>query len=214
MDQYSRRGLLGAVGTAGVVGLAGCLGGGSGSGGGRQRECSGEQRSVEVPPAGNPEAGVTVAAYTDFACPHCRRYMQNTYPGIERDYIQSGKIAYRHRDFPIPVDETWSWLIPNAAFAVYADTDVAGYYTFVERVFQYQGKYSKDTVTGVGTEAGARASVVRQALEREPFCRQINRIKQAAEERGVSATPTVFVNDRKLEAPSADDLRGAIESAL
>lgn len=213
MDHHSRRALLAAIGTVGVGGMAGCLSSGSDGGGGGQRECSGEQRSVEMPPIGNPQAGVTVDSYTDFACPHCREYMRTVYPVIEREYVRPGRIAYLHRDYPIPLNQ-WSWLIPNAAFAVYADADVEGYYTFVERIFEYQNEYSVETVTQVGTEAGARANTVQQALERDPFCRQINRIRQRAEERGVSATPTVFVNDRMLEAPSTDELREALESAL
>lgn len=211
MKQYSRRALLGTAGTAGVMGFAGCLGGGSSGSSGGQRECSGEQRSVEIPPAGNPEAGVTVAAYTDFECPHCRDYIRNVYPGIEADYVEPGMIRYEHHD--IPSLGEWSWKVANASLAVLEGTDTESYYTFIQDVFQYQGEYTVDTVTRVGVELGADEGTVRNAIESEPFCEQLHESRQAALDRGVEGTPTVFVNDRALEAPSADDLRGAIEDA-
>lgn len=212
MQQYSRRALLASAGALSTGALAGCLGGGNGSE--SDHECSGEQRSVDVPPAGDPESGVTVAAYTDFACPHCRTYARNTYPEIEAGYIEPGTIAYEHHDFPLPMDAMWSWAVPNAAFAVFEETGAEAYYTFVEEVYRYQGEYSADNVAGLAGELGADEEPVRAAIENGPFCEQLTENRAAAQERGVNATPTVFVNDQQLEAPGVEDLREAIDSAL
>lgn len=215
MERYSRRALLAGAGALSAGTLAGCLGGGNGgSSGSDEHECSGEQRSVEVPPAGDPESDVTVTAYEDFACPHCRRYAEDTAPEIKADYVETGEIAYVHRDLPIPMDETWSWAVPNASLAVFEDAGADPYYTFVEEVYQFQDEYSADNVAGLGAELGADEEAVRTAIESGPFCEQVKDSKAEAEQRGVSGTPTVFVNDRSLQNPSVDELREAIESAL
>ncbi len=215
MQGYSRRALLASAGALSTGALAGCLGGGGngGNAGGSDRECSGEQRSVDVPPAGDPESSVTVAAYTDFACPHCRTYVRNTYPDIETEYVEPGAIAYEHHDFPI-VDEMWSWAVPNAAFAVFEEAGTAAYYTFVEEVYRYQDEYSAENVAGLAGELGADGEAIREAIESRPFCEQLTESHTEARERGVSATPTVFVNDRQLEAPGVEELREAIDSEL
>ncbi|MCL7416769.1 MAG: DsbA family protein [Halalkalicoccus sp.] len=216
MKGFSRRALLASAGALSAGGLAGCLGGGTGGsgGGGNEHECSGEQRSVEVPPAGDPESDVTVTGYTDFACPHCREYAQSTYPEIESAYVSSGQIAYDHQDFPLPMDETWSWAVPNASLALFEETGAQAYYTFVEEVYQYQGEYSAENVAGLAAELGAEEEPIRAAIEDGPFCEQLVTARAEAMDRGVSATPTVFVNDTQLEAPSTDELREEIESAL
>lgn len=216
MKGFSRRALLASAGTLSAGGLAGCLGGGTGGsgGGGDEHECSGEQRSVEVPAAGDPESDVTVTGYTDFACPHCREYARNTYPEIESEYVSPGLIAYDHHDFPLPMDETWSWAVPNASLALFEETDAQAYYTFVEEVYRYQGEYSEENVVGLAAELGAAEEPIRAAIEDGPFCEQLVTGRAEAVNRGVSATPTVFVNDTQLEAPGADELREEIESAL
>lgn len=213
MQGYSRRALLAGTGATAVGVLAGCLGGDD-SGSESDRECSGEQRSVEVPPAGDPDSDVTVAAYEDFGCPHCRDYAEDTAPEIKADYVEPGTIAYEHRDLPIPVDEEWSWEVANASLAVFEDAGAQPYYTFIEEVYQYQDEYSADNVAGLAGELGADEGTVREAIENGPFCEQLTESRTEAEERGVEATPTVFVNDQQFESPSADDLREAIDSEL
>lgn len=212
MTHLSRRRVLAAAGAFSGAGLAGCLGGGNG--GESTRECSGDQRSVDVPPAGDPESDVTVAAYEDFACPGCREYVLNVLPRIEDEYVEPGAIAYEHRDLPIPVDEEWSWKVPNAAFVVFEEAGPEAYYEFIPAAYQHQGDYSEETVVGVATDLGAEEGVVRDALESEPFCEQLVESRAAALDRGVEATPTVFVNDQAFESPGEEELREAIESEL
>lgn len=213
MQSYSRRALLAGAGALSASALAGCLGGGGGNNsGGSDHECSGEQRSVEVPPAGDPDSNVTVAAYKDFECPACKQYAENTAPEIKADYVETGEIAYEHRDLPFHGE--WSWPVANASLAVFESAGKGAYYTFVEEVYQYQGEYSADNVAGLAGELGADEGTVRAAIENGPFCEQLTESRAEAEERGVQATPTVFVNDQQFEGPSANDLREAIESEL
>ncbi|ADJ14180.1 DsbA family protein [Halalkalicoccus jeotgali] len=216
MKRFSRRALLASAGTLSAGGLAGCLGGGSGGSGGNgsgdERECSGEQRSVEVPPLGDPESDVVVTAYEDFACPGCKQYAENTAPEIKAEYAEPGDIAYEHRDFPFHGE--WSWPVANASLAVFEDAGAEAYYPFIEEVYQYQGEYSADNVAGLAAELGASEQPVREAIESGPFCEQLKESKSEGQQRGIEATPTVFVNDQQLQAPSVEELREAIESAL
>jgi len=55
----------------------------------------------EQPFKGNSEAGLTLIEFTDYQCPFCRKYAKQTLPDLERDYIDTGKIKYVVRDFPL-----------------------------------------------------------------------------------------------------------------
>jgi protein-disulfide isomerase len=50
---------------------------------------------------GKPSAKVTIVEFSDYQCPFCARYSNETFPQIEREYIETGRVRYVFRDFPI-----------------------------------------------------------------------------------------------------------------
>src|SRR6185437_1043451 len=50
---------------------------------------------------GNPKAKVTVIEYASLGCPHCAHFDTEDYPQLKKDYIDTGKIKYVYRDFPL-----------------------------------------------------------------------------------------------------------------
>ena len=53
------------------------------------------------PVKGNPDAEIIVVEFSDFQCPFCSRFFDQTLPLIEQNYIDTGKIRFVYRDFPI-----------------------------------------------------------------------------------------------------------------
>lgn len=51
---------------------------------------------------GSPSAPVTVYEMSDFECPFCKRFAEQTFPTIEREFIQTGKVRWVYVHFPIP----------------------------------------------------------------------------------------------------------------
>ncbi len=60
---------------------------------------------------GEPDAPVTIYEASDFQCPYCRIFAEETLPILERDYINTGKVRFIFLNFPI------AQLHPNAAAA-------------------------------------------------------------------------------------------------
>src|SRR3989337_3931330 len=54
------------------------------------------------PVMGDPNAPVTIVEFSDFQCPFCARFFTDTLPLIEKNYIETGKVKFVYRDFPIP----------------------------------------------------------------------------------------------------------------
>src|SRR5262249_3376382 len=50
---------------------------------------------------GSPTAPVTIVQYMSLTCPHCRNFHLTTYPELKRRFIDSGKVRYILREFPI-----------------------------------------------------------------------------------------------------------------
>ncbi|MGQ0835030.1 MAG: thioredoxin domain-containing protein [Gammaproteobacteria bacterium] len=72
----------------------------------RQGSPRSEVRNIGVTVEGSPflgrkDAALTLIEFYDYDCPFCARHVQQTLPQIERDYIQTGKVKYVVRDYPI-----------------------------------------------------------------------------------------------------------------
>ncbi len=50
---------------------------------------------------GDADAPVTIVEWSDFECPFCARFHQQTLPSIEEEYIKTGKVKLVYRDFPL-----------------------------------------------------------------------------------------------------------------
>ena len=50
---------------------------------------------------GRPDAPLTMVEFTDLQCPYCRQYVTATLPEIKRNWIDTGKLRYISRDFPL-----------------------------------------------------------------------------------------------------------------
>lgn len=50
---------------------------------------------------GSRTAKIAVIEYSDFQCPYCGRFAKDTFPQVEKDYVQSGKVLFAFRQFPL-----------------------------------------------------------------------------------------------------------------
>lgn len=169
---------------------------------------------LDAPTLGDSDVPVTVAEYVDFSCPHCRTYALNVFPRIYREFVTSGVVRYVHHDFPIPVDN-WSRPAANAAREVQRLGGDEPFFTYSDALFRNQNNYSYNLFVGLtdGLNANIDSKEVRRAAEAGSYCKLLNTGVKQASDRGVSATPTVFVNEKKLEAPSLEQLRTAIQKS-
>ncbi|MFB6157963.1 MAG: thioredoxin domain-containing protein [Haloferacaceae archaeon] len=207
-DGPSRRTVLGAVGAA-LAGVAGCVGD---AGGGPTTDHPTD--TLPAPTKGAPDAPVTVAAYEDFACPHCRTFALEVLPRLESAYVDPGRVRYVHNDFPVPVHERWSWAAAVAARAVQAEAGDDAFFAYATRLYRRQGEYSLDTFGRQAEAVGVDGAVVRRAVERGRYRPTVAADRREGRQRDVPGTPTVFVGDRRLGGYSYGTVADAVETAI
>lgn len=169
--------------------------------------------SLPTPVLGPDDAPVTVAAYEDYACPHCQRYAQNTFPLLRSEYVSEGIVRYEHHDFPIPVDERWSWQTASAARAVQDAVGDEPFFEYATGLYEHLGAYSLDIVESLAADVGTDAAKVRKAAADEVYRPVLEADKQGGIERGVTGTPTVFVDGSKTSGYDWNTVSAAIEDA-
>lgn len=208
----SRRGVLASLGAAGV-GLAGCLGNGE-----NEHDCDVSEPDpvieLERPVLGSTDADVVVSSFDDFACPHCATFNLDVLPQVKSEYIENGNAQFHHYDFPIPVDEDWSAPVANAARGIQDRIDDETYYEYTTMLYEQQADgYSYEALGELAESVGGmRCNAIADA-EFEPYESVVQADRAEGQQRGVSGTPTVFVDGQQV-GPDFDSIAAAIESRL
>lgn len=200
----TRRAALRAGTLVAAGGLAGCLGdGGAGN----------TVDSLPAPTKGAADAPVTVQAFEDFACPHCKTFANQVLPRIESEYVESGEVVYEHHDYPF-VDPEWSWKTASAARAVQDNQGNAAFFEFAHGIYRHIGSYSLDAIGTVAESVGADPDSVRSAASDLVYKPVLEADKSLGKQQGVTGTPMVFVNGEKQPDFSFSTVSSAIESEL
>ncbi|MEJ2377128.1 MAG: thioredoxin domain-containing protein, partial [Pseudolabrys sp.] len=50
---------------------------------------------------GDPKAPVIIIEYASMTCPHCAHFDETTFPALKKQYIDTGKVRYTMREFPL-----------------------------------------------------------------------------------------------------------------
>ena len=150
---------------------------------------------------GAANAPVTVVEFTDYECPFCKRFHDQTWPEIRKNYVDTGKVRFVVRDLPLPFHEH---AMP-AAIAARCAGEQGKYWPARDRLFGSQAILTAEAVRqallGIALEAAAY-----DACARRPGWQQSIEADVAEAERiGINGTPG-FVIARK----TGGQLEGAL----
>lgn len=206
MTQTSRRRFLAAAGGTVAATLAGCIGGGGAS---NVDSLSEDDR----PMRGDADASVRMVVFSDFSCPHCRRFALQEAPDVVDEYVAAGEVAYFHADFPIPVSETWSYAVASAGRAVFEEAGHDAFWSFSSAIYRQQGQYSYDTIETVADDVAGVGEAARSAAQDDEYRDTVDSDREMGRDWGVEATPTVYVGDTKVDN-SASSITDEIDAQL
>lgn len=209
--ERTRRAYLAAAGV-GLGATAGCLGGGSSGANGCTIEDEPTVSELPAPTLGASDAGVTVMAFEDYACPHCATYSLEVLPRLRSEYVDPGVVSYEFHDFPIPVDEQWSWQAASAARGVQDEMDDAAFFEYAHTLFENQGSFSAGLVTDLANDVGAPGCAIQADAVNETYRPVVEADRQRAVDLGAQGTPAVYVDGRPV-SPTYDAIASAIENA-
>lgn len=83
---------------------------------------------------GDENASIAIVEFSDFQCPFCARYHQQTFAAIKRDYIDTGKIRYVIKDYPLGFHPE----AIGAALAANCAAEQGAYWSMRDDLFQNQ----------------------------------------------------------------------------
>jgi len=154
------------------------------------------------PVKGNPDAPITIVEFSDFQCPFCAKFHSTTFPQLEANYIDSGKVKFVYRDFPIQS------IHPNAvpaAFAAECADEQGMFWEYHDLVFENQKKWQGlsgpimvDTFEQYAMELGLNTSDFNTCFESGKYADEVTKDLQDGASYGITGTPGFFVGNDEL----------------
>lgn len=148
---------------------------------------------------GDNTAPVTIVEFTDYQCPFCARFFEDSYGQIMSEYVDTGKVRYISRDLPLSFHAN----AENAALAARCAGDQNKYFEMHDELFRTQAAWSelpdpKAEFSKAAGTIGLNASTFASCYDSGKYRQAIADDLALAAQMGASGTPTFFINGVKL----------------
>ena len=145
---------------------------------------------------GSESAPITVIEYASMTCPHCAHFSETTFPELKKRYIDTGKVRFIFREFPLD-------RLAFAGFLLARCVPSDKYFPMIETLFAQQRDWVVQSplqpMRAIAKQAGVSQEAFDACLEDRKLIEGIEKVRsQAADKFGVNSTPTFFVNGKRL----------------
>ena len=151
---------------------------------------------------GSPKAPITLIEYAAPMCPHCAHFNAEVVPLLISNYVNTGKVYYVFRVFPIGAADV-------SAEALARCQPADNYFQFIDLLFRNQAKWDPEygatdvhgALVALGRIAGMSAEQADACMNNQDEQKRIMAVAQDASTRyGVTGTPTLVINGEVQEA--------------
>ncbi len=156
---------------------------------------------------GPPEAKVTIVEYASMTCGHCMNFHTKVFPELKAKYIDTGKVRFVFREFPLDARAFAASMLARCA----GSPDKT--FALVDALFHTQADWAfvKDNPTPKLFEVAKQAGFTQESFDKcltdQKLLDQLTEVRsRASDVFGVNATPTFFINGKRLTtAPTMEE---------
>jgi protein-disulfide isomerase len=146
---------------------------------------------------GKADAPVTIVEYASMTCTHCAAFHAMTYPTLISKYVNTGKVRFILREFPLDP-------LATAAFMLARCSGPDKRNAVVDLLFDQQKNWAFTdkplaALADLLKQTGMTQASFETCINDQTLYDKVNQVRdRAAEKFAVDATPTFFVNGRKI----------------
>jgi len=152
------------------------------------------------PMIGDPNAPITIVEFSDFQCPFCSRFHDQTLPAIMENYIDTGKVNFVYRDLPLSFHANAN----SASIAAECANEQGKFWEYHDVLFQKQSQWqslgTEDFATNAkqfATDIGLESASFESCLTSSKTASKVRQDSLDASSYGATGTPTFFIGNEK-----------------
>ena len=144
-----------------------------------------------APRLGDPNAKVGMVEFSDYQCPYCRRFHVETFPQLQKAYIDTGKLVFAIKNFPLDFHP----LAMDAALTVNCarQQNIKAFWNVQGELFAHQNRLGRDfyqeLVKRYGLDEKRFSSCLDDAKQKAAISEDLNYARSLE----VGGTPTFFI---------------------
>jgi protein-disulfide isomerase len=162
---------------------------------------------------GSDKAPVTIIEYASLTYPHCAHFAEATFPEIKKKYIDTGKVRYILRDFPLDTVAAGASMLARCA-------PKNENFPMIALFFRAQDQWAVAKplphLLSIAKQVGFAEKSAKACLSNQNVLNAIEWVRDRAYKKlKVNATPTFFINGKKYTGDmSIGDVQKAIQPYL
>lgn len=146
--------------------------------------------SMAFPPGGfsvgKENAPLVLVEYTDYQCPFCQRYHNDSFAQIKANFIDTGKIRYISRDFPLPMHEN----ARRSATAARCAAEQGKFWELRHAMIVHADQLQADKLGGYAQSASMDVPKFQACVDSDKFRAAIDKDIAEGTAAGVNGTPS------------------------
>jgi len=162
---------------------------------------------------GNREtAKAILIEYASLSCPHCAHFHETIMPSLKADWIDSGKLLYVYRDFPLNAPALWAAMVANC---LQGDR----YFAFIGMLYQNQKSWVEASDVAAQLRGYAQAAGMDDATfdtcinDAKEIDRIVAGVEYAQATYGIDGTPAVILNGNRVKPQNYEELSQMLADA-
>ncbi|RME18035.1 MAG: DsbA family protein [Bdellovibrio sp.] len=151
------------------------------------------------PSLGSSDAPLVIVEFSDFQCPYCRRFYAESFSQIKSNYIDTGKVQFIYRDFPL----SFHPMSQKSAEAAECANDQGKFLEFHDKIFDEQNKlgqgtvqYSVDDIKAWAKDIGLNTEQFNSCLDSGKYAQEVQKDFADGSALGVQGTPSFYIAKR------------------
>lgn len=158
-----------------------------------------ERRADQARIQGKDDAPLWIVEVSDFQCPYCRAWHEETYPDVVKEFVETGKARLAYINFPIPGHQN-AWPAAEAAMCAAAQ---GHFWPMHDALFASQRQWESladpsAVFDSLATSVGVDPAPYRDCVTKHKLRPLIQADVDRAKESGVNATPTFIIGDKSI----------------
>lgn len=165
---------------------------------------------------GSEDAPVTMIEYASFTCPHCATFHADVLPQLKRDYIDTGKVRFIHREVFFDRFGLWAGIVARCGGEM-------RYFGVADMIYSRMGEWTRgadaaavaDNLRRIGRTAGLSDEQLDACLtDGDKAQALVTWYQDNAAQDGVEATPSFVIDGERYSNMSYAELRRILDGKI